>query len=80
MFVDEYGGYFSSTGEEEKAIDFFGLNAENYPRSPHAFARLGDAYRETGKRSLAIRNYETALELDGENEMAFEGLQEVQSR
>lgn len=47
-----------------QAIEIFKLNAQSYPRSSNVYDSLGDAYRQSGNKELAIKNYEKALELN----------------
>lgn len=49
--------------EMGKALSFFELNARSYPRSPNAWASLGEAYAESGKTDLARRAFARSLEL-----------------
>ena len=44
------------------------------PDSPDAHILLGDAYRDTGRPSDAIKEYNTALELDPDHPVALSGL------
>ncbi len=44
------------------------LNVELHPTNPFAHVSLGDYYRETGNRAMAIRSYARAVELSPDEE------------
>lgn len=44
------------------------------PDNPSVYILLGDAYRDTGKPSEAIKQYEKALELEADHPVALSGL------
>jgi CubicO group peptidase (beta-lactamase class C family) len=50
-----------------EAIEILKLNVEAHPKIPMVYDSLGDAYRETGNKELAIKHYAKALELDPNN-------------
>lgn len=49
------------------AIEFLKLNVEAHPENANAHASLGDAYRESGSKELAVKSYARALELNPNN-------------
>jgi len=51
-------------GALDNAIGLLELNTENYPESPTAFTRLGDAYLKKGNRSKAVTCYKKAFALN----------------
>jgi predicted alpha/beta superfamily hydrolase len=53
-----------SSHETNNAIECFKLNVSNYPASAYAHKHLGDVYITAGKKELAIKSYQEALELD----------------
>lgn len=53
--------------DHAKALEFFVLNAENYPESFNAFDSLGEAYEALGDKTKAISSYEKALKLSPDN-------------
>ncbi len=53
--------------DRAKALEFFVLNAENYPESFNAFDSLGEAYEALGDKTKAISSYEKALKLSPDN-------------
>ncbi len=53
--------------DHAKALEFFVLNAENYPESFNAFDSLGEAYEALGDKTKAISSYEKALNLSPDN-------------
>jgi len=46
--------------------------AEEYPKSPNVYDRLGDAYEKNGQPELAIESYRKAVEIDPKHEHATE--------
>jgi CubicO group peptidase (beta-lactamase class C family) len=50
------------------AIKVFQLGVAEYPKDANAYDSLGEAYRDAGQKDLAIKNYETSLRLDPNNE------------
>lgn len=54
--------------DKSNALEFFILNAENYPESSNAHDSLGEAYETLGNTQKAIENYKKALELNPDNE------------
>lgn len=56
--------------EKSKALAFFTLNTENFPRSFNAFDSLGETYEVLGDNKNAIENYKKSLELNPNNEHA----------
>jgi Tfp pilus assembly protein PilF len=48
-------------------LQFLKLNTTSYPNSSNAFASLGDAYVAAHNKDLAIKSYQTAIELDKNN-------------
>ena len=61
----------------DDAIAIFRLNTTEHPASSNAFDSLGEAYRQNGEKTLAIRSYETAVKLDPTNGHAAAMLQEL---
>ena len=60
-----------------EAIEIFRLNTEAYPKSSNAFDSLAEAYEVSGNKELAIKNYQTAVELDPTNLHAVEMLKKL---
>lgn len=56
--------------DKSKALEFFLLNVENYPKSPNCYDSLAEAFEELGDTQKAIENYEKSLELNPANEHA----------
>jgi predicted alpha/beta superfamily hydrolase len=59
-----------NANDKSKALEFFILNAENYPSSFNAFDSLGEAYEALGDNNKAIENYTKSLRLSPNNEHA----------
>ena len=57
--------------EKPKALPFFIMNTENFPKSFNAFDSLGEAYEVLGDKKNAIENYEKSLDLNPGNEQAI---------
>jgi len=53
-----------------EALDFFKMNAANFPESFNAFDSLGEAYAALGQKSEAIASYRKSLELNPDNQNA----------
>jgi tetratricopeptide (TPR) repeat protein len=67
------GGYL------DEAITLLELNAEMYPKSSAAYAKLGRAYERSGKNSLAIDCYRKALKTFQFHAEARRRLRDLQS-
>ncbi|HZW63553.1 MAG TPA: alpha/beta hydrolase-fold protein, partial [Flavobacteriaceae bacterium] len=61
----------------QKALAFFILNTENYPKSFNAYDSLGEAYAFWGDIKNAIENYKKSLELNPSNEHARMKIKEL---
>lgn len=61
-----------------ESIAVFALNAELYPQSFNVYDSLGDAYRESGEKELAVKNYRRSLELNPQNRNATEMLKKLE--
>lgn len=59
-----------------ESIAVFTLNAELNPQSFNVYDSLADAYRESGDRESAIKNYRRSLELNPQNKNAAKWLKE----
>lgn len=77
--IDMWANAFMSYDDDlnRYALPLFKLNAENYPRSPHAFSRLGNAYLERGMKPEAREAFEKTLKLDPKNEAAVTGIERL---
>jgi uncharacterized protein len=64
--------------ETNNAIGCFQLNVSNYPHSAYAYKNLGDAYRMSGEKKLAIQYYQRALGLDPDVEGVKEALAKLE--
>jgi CubicO group peptidase (beta-lactamase class C family) len=61
----------------DDAIKVFELNIEAYPEYANGYDSLAEAYAAKGEKSLAIKNYAKALELDPNNTSAIGKLNEL---
>ncbi len=62
------------------AIDVFRENVEAYPKSSNAYESLAEAYLVKGDKSLAIQNYEKAIELFPDAKNAHAQLKKLEMR
>lgn len=77
-FVNANGHYLLQERHGlDEAIECFKLNVKNYPNSATAYDSLGEAYAMRGEKSLAIRNYERAIELDPKRHDAIDALKKL---
>jgi predicted alpha/beta superfamily hydrolase len=61
--VNELAYGFLGQKSPEKAVAFFNLNIENYPKSFNVYDSMGDYYRSIKDKENAIKNYSKSLEL-----------------
>ncbi|MGB5850038.1 MAG: alpha/beta fold hydrolase [Ignavibacteriaceae bacterium] len=64
-------------GNVQEAIELFKLNVLAYPESANTYDSLGEAYMVSGKKELAIKNYNKSIELNPENKNAIEKLKQL---
>jgi tetratricopeptide (TPR) repeat protein len=64
----------------EQAIEIFKLNVSAFPQSANVYDSLGEAYLVIGKKELAIKNYEKALELNPKQSSALEALKKLRGK
>ncbi len=62
-----------------QAVTIFELNVKLFPESANTHDSLGEAYMLSGKRELAIKSYEQALELNPESKNAIEMLEHLRN-
>ena len=67
-------------GEEryDQAIAVFGANVDMHPDSWNAYDSLAEAYMRNGQTKRAIRNYETSIKLNPDNDNGKSMLKEIQ--
>ncbi|REE83271.1 hypothetical protein BX611_0558 [Lutibacter oceani] len=63
--------------DKSKALEFFILNVENFPKSSNSYDSLGEAYEALGDTQKAIENYKKSLELNPDNEHAKMQIKEL---
>ncbi|SDC64288.1 hypothetical protein SAMN04488104_100327 [Algoriphagus faecimaris] len=63
--------------DQAKALEYFKLNVENYPKSANSYDSLGEAFETVGETQKAIENYKKSLELNSENEHARMRIREL---
>ena len=62
------------------AIEAFKLNVEIFPESFNVYDSLGEAYLKNGDYTLALLNYNKALELFPENKYAQRMVKEIKTK
>ena len=63
-----------------EAVRIFQLNVESYPKSSNAYDSLAEGYLDAGDKSLAIVNYEKAIQLNPKNANSISMLQKLNAR
>lgn len=62
-------GYgFLNMKKTKNAIDVFKLNVKLFPKSWNVFDSLGEAYMDDGNTAEAIKNYETSIKMNPDND------------
>jgi hypothetical protein len=56
--------------DKAKALEFFILNVENFPKSSNSYDSLGEAYELLGDTQKALENYKKSFEINPANEHA----------
>ena len=69
----------SAIEDQQKALQFFKLNSENYPLSYNVFDSLGKAYLNLGKEKEAIVNFNKSLELNPNNKNAINMINRIKN-
>lgn len=72
--LNRLGLYLLRQQRDADAVEIFKLNVEAYPNAFNAYYSLGEAYRASGNKELAVANYRKALELNPEDWRAAEKL------
>jgi tetratricopeptide (TPR) repeat protein len=68
--VNYLGRRFMAT-HKAAGIALLEMNVKDYPKSSRAYVSLAEAYAADGKKNLAVKNDQRALELDPKNEHAL---------
>jgi tetratricopeptide (TPR) repeat protein len=61
--MENYGYEYLHLGDIQKAIGIFTLVTEFYPKMPHGYHFLGEAYMENKQYSLALASYKHSVEI-----------------
>ncbi len=77
--LNALGYELNKEGHMEEAIAVLKLNVEAYPDSWNVYDSLGEAYKKSGQKEMAILNYKKSLELNPENENGKKMLQEMEA-
>ncbi len=77
--MNNFGYHLLNKGGKEKALEIFKLNVNLYPESSNTYDSLAETYENLGDRTLAIKNYKRALELNPSNGNAAEHLKKLEN-
>jgi tetratricopeptide (TPR) repeat protein len=77
--VDSWASQLISENHLPEAIELLKLNTQLYPDSANTYDSLGEAYRKSGQKELAIESYKKSLEKAPNNADAKQKLQELES-
>ncbi|OFX86025.1 MAG: hypothetical protein A2W99_16535 [Bacteroidetes bacterium GWF2_33_16] len=77
--TNSYGIEYLNDGKVNEAIEILQLNTLKFPQSANTFNSLGNAYIKSGNKILAIKNFEEALKLDPQNQVANQMLEQLKS-
>jgi tetratricopeptide (TPR) repeat protein len=75
----EVGQRLLNEKKPEQALVLFQINAEENPHSFRAYFALGEAYFQTGKKELAVRNLEKALQMNSKSYDVRERLRQIKA-
>jgi tetratricopeptide (TPR) repeat protein len=64
----------------DDAIEIFKLNVAEHPRSDESLLMLANAYQRAGKRELAVKTYEAALQLNSQNWEVVDALRSLRAK
>ena len=67
-------------GKKADGVAVFEENVKRFPQSANVYDSLGEGYMETGKKDLAIQNYEKSLQLKADNPNAVERLKKLRAQ
>lgn len=77
--VDAWASQLISENHLPEAIELLKLNTQLYPDSGSAYDSLGEAYRKSGQKELAIESYKKSLEKAPDDANAKQKLKELES-
>lgn len=72
-------GYLALRNDKTKALEYFVLNTQNYPKSYNTFDSLGEAYEASGNTKKAIESYKVSLKLNPNNTNAENRIKAINS-
>lgn len=61
--LNSLGNQLVSSKNFDKAADIFSMNLKSHPKSVQAYIGLANVYSGTGKKDMALKNYQTAKDL-----------------
>jgi Chlorophyllase len=76
--VNAWSDELISNGNLPEAIELLKLNVVMYPESSDAYASLGDAYLQAGRKPLAIETLKESLKRNAQNYRALRILSEIE--
>ncbi len=74
------GAFYYNENQLDYAINAFEIAVKYEPKQPTAYIYLGLTYEKKGETDKAIKQYQTALQLDPNNQRIKEGLERLQTR
>lgn len=72
--------YLNDKGKFNEAIEIFEMNVADFPESFNVYGSLGETYMKSGKKELAIVNFQKSLILNPKNENAKNRLEELKTK
>jgi uncharacterized protein len=72
-------GHIELARDTTKAIELFQMNADNYPKSWHAWSALGDGWKARGDSKKAMASWEKSLALNANDKHAAEMIRKAKA-
>ncbi len=76
--TNNFGYYLLNRASKEKALEIFKMNVNLYPESSNTYDSLAEIYESLGDKTLAIKNYKRAIELNPSNSNSAEHLKKLE--
>lgn len=77
--LNNFGYHLLNKGSKDKALEIFKLNTILFPLSSNTYDSLAEIYESIGDKTLAIKNYKRALEIDPGNANSAEHLKKLEN-
>ena len=78
--INRVGYHLIFNRQVDLATEVLRINTHLYPTEFNTFDSLGEVYWRQGDNSLAVKNYETSLELNPENSTAKDAIRQILAR